>query len=334
MRPPNDFKTLPKKEAVLQMNKLGAARIPFLFIIDYQAQNAIVLLKNEIDRSKILFRFENASNTLKKNKPIDTDNLIFEKFPISKLDYSDKFRKIKDEIQKGNSFLTNFTQPTPITINLSLQEIFHRSNAKFKIWLKDWFVVFSPELFIKIEHGIIASYPMKGTIDASIPFAETTILNDVKEKAEHATIVDLIRNDLSMVAKNVEVKRYRYVEKIVTNHSELLQLSSEIAGELPRDYENNIGDIIFKLLPAGSICGAPKPKTLAIIDDVEAYERGFYSGICGYFDGVNLESAVMIRFIEQTESGFIFKSGGGITSLSDAEKEYEELIQKIYIPVY
>lgn len=334
MRLPNDFKTLSQSDAALRMNKLGTAHIPFLFIIDYRAQNTIVLLENEIDCSKILFQFENASNISIKGKSIGADNFTFEKYPISKSDYSEKIQKIKDEIRKGNSFLTNFTQPTPISTNLSLQEIFHRSNAKFKLWLRDWFVVFSPELFIKIEQGNIASFPMKGTIDASIPFAETTILNDVKEMAEHATIVDLIRNDLSMVAKNVEVKRYRYVEKIDTNHSELLQLSSEIVGELPRDYEKNIGDIIFKLLPAGSICGAPKPKTLSIIDDVEAYDRGFYSGICGYFDGENLESAVMIRFIEQTESGFVFKSGGGITSLSDAEKEYEELIQKIYIPIY
>jgi len=87
------------------------------------------------------------------------------------------------------------------------------------------------------------------------------------------------------------------------------------------------------LLPAGSITGAPKPKTMEIIDQAEGYERGFYTGICGCFDGENLDSAVMIRFIEQEGEQLIFKSGGGITSQSDLNKEYEELIQKVYVPI-
>jgi len=174
---------------------------------------------------------------------------------------------------------------------------------------------------------------MKGTIDAAVPDAEAVILADPKECAEHATIVDLIRNDLSLVATDVEVKRYRYIDKLSTNKQNLLQVSSEITGRLPVDYHEQLGDILFALLPAGSICGAPKQKTLEIIEQAEGYERGFYAGICGYFDGSNLDSAVMIRFTEQNGDKLIFKSGGGITSQSDCEKEYEELIQKVYVPV-
>ncbi|MGL5545900.1 MAG: chorismate-binding protein, partial [Tannerellaceae bacterium] len=87
-----------------------------------------------------------------------------------------------------------------------------------------------------------------------------------------------------------------------------------------------------KLLPAGSICGAPKPRTLEIIDEAETYPRGFYTGVAGYYDGNVFNSAVMIRFIEQTASGLVFKSGGGITFQSDARSEYEEIKQKTYIP--
>jgi para-aminobenzoate synthetase component 1 len=72
---------------------------------------------------------------------------------------------------------------------------------------------------------------------------------------------------------------------------------------------------------------------LEIIEQAEIYERGFYTGIFGWFDGENLDSAVMIRFIEQKGDKLIFKSGGGITSQSQVEKEYEELIQKVYVPV-
>jgi len=180
----------------------------------------------------------------------------------------------------------------------------------------------------------ISSYPMKGTIDASIPDAEKKILSDEKEKAEHATIVDLIRNDLSMVAENVEVKKYRYIDMVRSNNTDLLQVSSHIEGTLPDNYLQNLGEIIFKLLPAGSVSGAPKKKTVEIILQTEQYDRGFYTGICGFFDGQNLESAVMIRFIEKIDNQLIYKSGGGITFLSEAEKEYEELIQKVYVPIY
>ncbi|MGL4293035.1 MAG: chorismate-binding protein, partial [Bacteroidales bacterium] len=85
---------------------------------------------------------------------------------------------------------------------------------------------------------------------------------------------------------------------------------------------------------AGSICGAPKKSTCEIIKRAEGISRGYYTGIAGIFDGENLDSGVLIRFIEQDEKGeFHFRSGGGITAKSDAQSEYDELIQKIYVPV-
>jgi para-aminobenzoate synthetase component 1 len=136
-----------------------------------------------------------------------------------------------------------------------------------------------------------------------------------------------------MVSTNVAVTRFRYLDRIHTNRGDLLQMSSEISGDLPADYLSRLGDILFTLLPAGSVTGAPKKKTVQIIRKVEVYERGFYTGIFGYFDGKDLESAVSIRFIEETADGLVFKSGGGITALSDIRSEYEEMIKKIYVPV-
>jgi para-aminobenzoate synthetase component 1 len=91
-----------------------------------------------------------------------------------------------------------------------------------------------------------------------------------------------------------------------------------------------IGAIIFSLLPAGSISGAPKKKT---VEKAENYPRNYFTGIFGIFDGNNLDSAVMIRFIENINDEFYFKSGGGITFMSNPESEYQEMINKVYVPI-
>jgi para-aminobenzoate synthetase component 1 len=317
-----------KQQIKDHINCLGGARTPFLFIIDYKAENGYVIKQEKLDENFVRFQRDELTGM----SP-DTSSIRWQQKPVSIESYQYKFNYVVEQIHKGNSFLTNLTQPTEVTTNLSLLELYNVGVARYKLWVKDQFAVFSPEIFVKINNGMISSFPMKGTIDAAIPQAEEIILNDPKEKAEHATIVDLIRNDLSLVADQVEVKRYRYVDKLTTNKQDLLQVSSEICGRLPENFHDRLGDILFALLPAGSICGAPKPKTLEIIEQAEAYERGFYTGICGWFDGENLDSAVMIRFIEQQEDKLIFKSGGGITSQSELEKEYKELIQKVYVPI-
>jgi len=320
------YTLLNKHQIAEQINRLAAARIPFLFIIDYKAERGYVIKQNELNPQFVRFEIQSAKNQI--------DAIVdWSVNPISMEDYQPKFTFVVDQIHKGNSFLTNLTQPTEVQTNLSLLDLFQFGSAKYKLWLRNQFVVLSPESFVRIQGRTISSFPMKGTIDASIENAAEMILNDPKEKAEHATIVDLIRNDLSLVAENVDVKRYRYVEKLTTNRQDLLQVSSEISGQLPENFYSRLGDILFALLPAGSITGAPKSKTMEIIDQAEGYERGFYTGICGWFDGENLDSAVMIRFIEQECEQLIFKSGGGITSQSDLNKEYEELIQKVYVPI-
>ena len=111
-------------------------------------------------------------------------------------------------------------------------------------------------------------------------------------------------------------------------------MSSEISGNLKPEFEGKIGSIMKTLLPAGSILGAPKPKTMEIVLESEGYERGWYTGVCGWFDGKNLDSCVMIRFIEKENGILYFKSGGGITHLSKLADEYQEMKNKIYVPVY
>ncbi len=321
-----------KYECIDKINELGKKRIPFLFIIDFDFKKPIIIPLSEIDSAEILYQTPQISNFAKSNSKAPA--YTFGKQAISFDEYKLAYDKVFDNIINGNSYLLNLTFPSKLSTSLSLIDIFAFSSAKYKLFLKDKFVCFSPEIFVKINNGIISSYPMKGTIDASIANALDTIMSDEKEIAEHNTIVDLIRNDLSIVSKNVRVTKFRYPDYLKTNSKHLIQISSEIMGDLHKNYHEQLGDLIAKLLPAGSVTGAPKKKTVEIIKSAENYDRNFYTGVFGVFDGVNLDSAVMIRFIEQTNDGLVFKSGGGITSLSTAESEYQELKDKVYVPIY
>ncbi len=322
-----------RKESIERMNDLAGKGRPFLFVTDYRQEHSYVEEISEVDSDFCRYSFNGVTNVEKECEEYD-GTLIWEVAPPTLEEYRIAFDVVKDNIWAGNSYLTNLTCKVPVETNLTLEAIFRYSDAKYKLWLKDTLVCFSPEIFVRIEEGKIKSFPMKGTIDASLPDARRLLMNDRKETAEHATIVDLIRNDLSMVSEQVTVTRYRFCDCLETNKGPILQTSSEICGVLPEDYLSHIGDIVFRLLPAGSITGAPKPKTMEIIAEAENYERGFYTGVMGYFDGRNLDSAVMIRFIEQENGHLYFKAGGGITSKSALESEYNEVIQKIYVPIY
>lgn len=320
------------KDAIEYMNNKGRASKPFLFIINYKADRVLLYEPDEIDETELLYDINGFTNS----PPFTASRQLvhWETQPPSFRYYEKAFTTVLNEIRAGNSYLLNLTFPTLIRTNLSLKSLFHQAKAPYKVWIKNQFVCFSPEIFVRIQDGYIRSFPMKGTIDASLPDAAKQILSDRKEAAEHATIVDLIRNDLSRIASQVNVKRYRYIDTLMSNRGSLLQVSSEIEGKLPNDWRERIGDLLFELLPAGSICGAPKKKTVEIINKAETDERGFYTGIAGYFDGHRLDSAVLIRFIEQKDGQLYFRSGGGITAQSDIKKEYNEIRQKIYAPIY
>lgn len=320
-----------KDTATDVMNHWGTKRIPFLFIIDFEMKSIRLYRTDQPLPDNVTFDFSNAKK--KTNQNLYPNKILFKKYPVSEEIYKEAFNEVQNEIFAGNSFLLNLTFPTRIEINLTLREIFDQCKAKYKLIVENEFVVFSPESFVTITDGIISSCPMKGTIDADVYNAQEIILNNPKETAEHNTVVDLIRNDLSIVATDVEVNRFRYIDRISTNEGDLLQVSSKIIGKLPSDYHESIGTLLFLLLPAGSVTGAPKRKTVEIIRNAETSERGYYTGICGHFDGKNLDSAVMIRFIENRDGELWFRSGGGITCNSLWKDEYHELIQKVYVPI-
>ncbi|MEZ5104737.1 MAG: aminodeoxychorismate synthase component I [Draconibacterium sp.] len=316
-------------EIVSQLNEWGMQQKPFVFLIDFEGKEPIVFPLDE-PNSDI---FWDIPGFQRKETELETSQLEHWKTePVTFEKFKSAFDKVMNHIHNGDTYLLNLTQPTFVHANLSLKEIFHSAKALYKVYFRNRFVCFSPETFVKIVNGKIYSYPMKGTIDADLENADIQILNDSKEVAEHNTIVDLIRNDLSLVAENVTVEKFRFLSYLKTNNRNLWQVSSEISGDLPGNYREKIGDILFTLLPAGSISGAPKAKTLEIISNVENYDRGYYTGIFGIFDGKNMDSCVLIRFIENENGQLIYKSGGGITFMSEAEKEYDELLKKVYVP--
>lgn len=313
-----------------KMNRAGNDHTPFVWGIDYAGTNAF-FIDNPLYDNSILWEINGIGNIGGLPVPASIPTLSITAATRYD-DYRLMFDTVKDGLMRGDSFLANLTAPTRVTCDGSLRDIFLCSSAPFRLLLDDTFVCFSPEPFVCIDNGRISAFPMKGTIDATLPDALSRLMDDYKETCEHNTIVDLMRNDLNRVATHVSVTRFRYADRIDTSSGAILQTSSEITGIIPPDRRHNLGDIILPLLPAGSITGAPKPATVALIDRAETSPRGWYTGVFGYFDGSTMETAVMIRCIQRHADGNLyFHSGGGITVNSDCREEYDELLAKVYL---
>ena len=331
----------PALHAAEAMNRLGAAREPFLFVLDYAVRRPLVIPLAECNPNEVRYAMPLGSNDAAASTTKDRAQVLQTPRPSiqiveppSRERYRIAFDRVQEHLRRGNSYLVNLTLPTRITVRGTLLYLFQHSHARYRLWLRDQFVVFSPEPFLSIRGNIVSSCPMKGTRVGTGPAVEQALLADEKEHAEHITIVDLIRNDIGRIARSVRVERFRYLETIHADTHALQQMSSRIEGVLDADWQCHIGSLLLATLPAGSVTGAPKTMTCRIIDEVEQYDRGYYTGIAGIFDGEGLDSGVLIRFVEQdTAGGFWFKSGGGITVYSDGDREYDELLAKVYVPL-
>lgn len=316
--------------AIDKINFYQKRKIPFFTAIDYELDRALLLAGGEIRKVADVVKFRVGQTVSAYADSPLLDSVKIGAVSTDRAAYSKKFEKLSRAIARGDSFLANLTERTEVDLDAALEDVFFASDSPYAMCLKDAFACFSPECFVRVFNGEIFSYPMKGTIDASVPDAERRLLADEKELREHNTIVDLIRNDLSAAASEVRVRRFRFPSTVRRfGRADIIQTSSEICGRL----RVPLGDALRSMLPAGSICGAPKPKTLEILRECEGARRGFYTGIFGYFDSENFDSAVAIRFVERDGGKTYFRSGGGITALSDASAEYREVIEKIYIPL-
>lgn len=328
---PESVQLLSAADVKARINALGRQGVPFVCAVDFELTSGFVL-ENPLEQQAVLFQTPLGGNCVPSALPNSNGCIQLDTAPIPYSLYRERFTQIQAALERGDTYLANLTVKTPIRTDVSLRDIFHLSVSPYRILLPERFVCFSPECFVRISGNMISTCPMKGTLDAGLRNAEERLLDDPKETAEHCTVVDLLRNDLSMVASDVWVERFRYIDRIVSRQRELLQVSSEVRGRLAIDWRERLGDILFRMLPAGSVSGAPKRSTLELLYRAEGESRGFYTGVFGYFDGTSFDSAVLIRFIEESNGQLFFRSGGGITLDSDPEREYAETLEKIYLP--
>ncbi|HQX45273.1 MAG TPA: aminodeoxychorismate synthase component I [Saprospiraceae bacterium] len=320
---------IPYQQAIEKIDRLQAEKEDFIFVLNFN--KTFGFCEKIVDLDTHLIKYE-INQKIKYS--IAAKSFTFKYKPIPYSVYLEHFNQVKNQISLGNTYLANLTFKTEIETNLNLLEIFKLSKAKYKLWIKDQFVVFSPECFIQINEGKISTFPMKGTHKLQEGEKPEILLENPKENAEHLTIVDLLRNDLSMVATNVKVNNFKYLDQLNTNNGIIVQMSSEISGNLKEKYLKKYGTLLDLILPAGSVSGAPKARTLEIIHEAEDYDREYYTGVFGIFSNGKLDSGIMIRFIEEKNDQLFFKSGGGITYNSDPQLEYQEYMNKIYVPIF
>ncbi len=314
------------------MNDLGQNAIPFFFVVSFDKTQGEVCPLSELpadiwfDMDGVISRREFASELL-------TNPVLQIVKAITYTEYEHAFSRVIEEMKAGNTYLLNLAFPTQIDLSASFEAIYGGISAGFKVKYRNKFLCFSPERFVSIHEDHIRAHPMKGTRRVQDDPDGSMLIGDSKESAEHLMVVDLLRNDLSQVSDQVRVQRFRYLEQVGSGSSRLWQTSSEIGGRMSSGWTSHVGDILDQLLPAGSVSGTPKHRTLSIIRELEP-DRGFYSGVAGVFDGKSLDSTVLIRFIEKKETTFYYHSGGGITVQSDPHQEYQELLNKIYLPIF
>ena len=307
-----------------QMNEASLRGEAFFFALDFELREALFELRPlEQPEPRYFFSlpgYSTASPAVPRRPRLD---LVPTVEPLER--YRERFDRVHRGLMYGDSFLVNLALRTPVELEATLEAVYVSSRADYRLLV--------PGRFVRLEGERLSTYPMKGTIDARLPDAAERLRSDYKESCEHHTIVDLMRNDLSRVAERVRVERFKYLTELTTSRGLLLQMSSEVVGRIDRS-ALRLGDLLLELLPAGSISGAPKGATLELIRSAEGAPRGFYTGVWGYFDGERLDTAVLIRYLEyEAETGrYYYRSGGGITINSQAEDEWRECLQKIYIP--
>ncbi len=256
---------------------------------------------------------------------------------VSKEEYLKKIDRIKQHILDGDVYELNYCIPfeiEDIDIDpiLLYQKLNKRSPNPFSGILKidqQYIISASPERYLCKRENKLISQPIKGTIKRSEDISRdiNELGSSIKERAENVMIVDLVRNDLTRTSKTGSIK----VEELfgIYTFPQLHQMISTVVSELAEGY--TAIDAIEKSFPMGSMTGAPKVRAMQLIDELESFRRGPYSGAMGYFsDTGDIDFNVLIRsiFIDKETKKLFFAVGSAITIDSDPEQEYEECLLK------
>lgn len=188
----------------------------------------------------------------------------------------------------------------------------------------------SPETLVKLENGVLHTFPLAGTrprgkTDEEDKRLETELLADEKELAEHNMLVDLGRNDLGKICRfgTVQIEKLHSIERF----SHVMHIGSTVRGVISDDYDAL--DAIEAVLPAGTLSGAPKIRACQLIGELENNKRGIYGGAIGYIDFTgNMDTCIAIRIVYKKNGKVFVRSGAGIVADSVPEKEFEECLNK------
>lgn len=305
--------------------------------IRYEAKD--VFLNKKIKSNLPLLYFE-AFKDFKHHTPkVSEDIYLYTNPCISFDDYKKAIEKIKDEISNGNTYEVNYTYDFDVFTDADEKALYeyllkHQKTPYNALISNKYETVlsFSPELFFSLEKNKILTKPMKGTIKRGKTEDEDNNLieflkNDIKNRAENVMIVDLLRNDLSKIAKTGSVKVPKLFE--IETHKTLHQMTSEITAEI--ESNTTLYDIFQAIFPCGSITGAPKRSTMEIIEKTEKGKRGIYCGAIGFLSPQKSVFSVPIRILQKsdTQKAYKYRVGGAIVWDSSVEEEWEETITKM-----
>ena len=293
-------------------------------------------VKNNLIES-ILENFSNKNINVSKSKNYSFSNFIQN---TSKEKYISDVLKIKNYIKNGDCYQVNYSQSfgsnyngDPWDIYKDLRKYNPAPYSSFINFDDKYIISSSPERFISISSSIVEAKPIKGTIkrlqDKALDQKQINILkNDEKNIAENLMIVDLLRNDLSKccVLNSVKVNKIFDIESYTSVH----HMVSTVVGKLMPNITSI--DILAACFPGGSITGAPKKRSMEIINELEDGKRGIYCGSIGYLDvNNNMDTNICIRTIMLHKNKLFFSAGGGIVHDSDPNDEYYESLEKVSV---
>ena len=273
-----------------------------------------------------------------KEKIEETGHLISEVTPyFNREEYCQMVEKAKDHIREGDIFqivLSNRLEADYEGSLLNTYRVLRTLNpSPYMFYFSGTDVEVagaSPETLVKLEDGVLHTFPLAGTrprgkTDEEDLALEADLLQDEKELAEHNMLVDLGRNDIGRISKFGSVKVEKYHE--ILRFSHVMHIGSTVRGEIRPD--RDALDAIDSLLPAGTLSGAPKLKACQLINDLENNKRGIYGGAIGYIDFTgNLDTCIAIRIAYKKNGKVFIRSGAGIVADSVPDKEYQECLNK------
>lgn len=341
-----------KNELIKSLNEIDIQRKRGYYLAGYISYDAIFYLNDKLNHLRPITSlsplvhfevFSKLDNHIPENitNPLDKNPLRINFLAISDdyNSYNNKFNQVIKNLELGNSYQINLTSDVKIeTTDNDLLNLYYKLTRSHPVPYAAYLnyspisiASISPELFFKKSGNKIMVKPMKGTYQRGLSGDEdkinyNTLKNDEKNISENLIIVDLLRNDLAKIAETGSVNATKLFD--VETYNSVFQMTSTIEANITM--ETSFLEIVKALFPCGSITGAPKLKTIELIEEIEDYNRNVYTGAIGYIMPNNdMLFNVAIRTISKKNNSLSIAVGGGITINSQAQEEYEEMKTKL-----